>query len=69
MSLFRDVGTLIVSHMDPAPEFLGIEGGHAIQILLVVGLVLPLCLLKDIRSVQQPCLLVLIPVGVGSRVT
>mmetsp|Transcript_39042 Transcript_39042/g.110585 ORF Transcript_39042/g.110585 Transcript_39042/m.110585 type:complete len:247 (+) Transcript_39042:181-921(+) len=51
VSLFRDVAKIILGYIQPAPQFLGVEGSLTIQIFLVVGLVLPLCLLKDIRSV------------------
>eukprot|EP00191_Tetraselmis_sp_GSL018_P023491 CAMPEP_0177621826 /NCGR_PEP_ID=MMETSP0419_2-20121207/27828_1 /TAXON_ID=582737 /ORGANISM="Tetraselmis sp., Strain GSL018" /LENGTH=353 /DNA_ID=CAMNT_0019121841 /DNA_START=800 /DNA_END=1861 /DNA_ORIENTATION=- len=68
ISVLSDVGSLLMKRLDHRmPQLLSASGGTGIQLLLVAVLVLPLCLLRDIRSLDQcaPASAVVIAVLVG----
>lgn len=53
VSLLGDVGKLMLENFEEVPWWIGARSGVGIQMLLLVFLVLPLCLLRDIRSVRR----------------
>ena len=58
VAVLSDVGHLIVERVQPANRLddnsTSPASGMAIQLLVVFGLVFPLCMLQDIRSVSCP---------------